>query len=90
QNETDSSTKGSSRFVEQNASECFDVFKVEENLDGSRDHIDDKKPTTTARIPTIQTYKNEQEKKHEMEYSASSKAMCQSSFCRFCVNHFHN
>ncbi|CAF1436864.1 unnamed protein product [Rotaria sordida] len=90
QNETDSSTKGSSRFVEQNASECFDVFKVEENLDGSRDHIDDKKPTTTARIPTIQTYKNEQEQKHEMEYSASSKAMCQSSFCRFCVNHFHN
>ncbi|CAF3977610.1 unnamed protein product [Rotaria sordida] len=100
QNETDSSTKGSSRFVEQNASECFDVFKVEENQNDddddnddhdnhNHDHDHEKKSTTVARKSIIQTFKTEQEQKHEIEYSASSKTMCQSRFGRFCVNNFH-
>ncbi|CAF3973780.1 unnamed protein product [Rotaria sp. Silwood2] len=102
QNETDSSSKCSSRFFEQNASECFDVMKVQDNRDNDNgndcndndDHNDDatsaKKTTTLEKLPSIQTYKSEEEKKHEIEYSASSKAMCQSRFARFCVNHFHS
>ncbi|CAF3500258.1 unnamed protein product [Rotaria sp. Silwood2] len=89
QSETDSSSKCSSRFFEQNASECFDVFKVKDNQDGD-DDTSAKKTKTLAKLSSIQTYKTEEEKKHEIEYSASSKAMCQSRLARFCVNHFHS
>ncbi|CAF3367915.1 unnamed protein product [Rotaria sp. Silwood1] len=89
QNQTDLSSTCSSRFFEQNASDYFDVFKVEDNRDGD-DDVNDKKGTDVAAKSTIQTYKTEEEKKHEIEYSASSKAMCQSRFGRFCVNHFHS
>lgn len=78
----------SSRFFENNASDCFDVIQLEDNQD-NRDN-NDKKPATAERKPIVQTFKTEKEKKHEVDYSASSKAMCQSSFCRFCVNHLHS
>lgn len=78
QDPTNPVLKSSSRFTEQNASDCFDIVMAEE------------KSPTHERKSTVQTYKTEEEKKHEIEYSASSKAMCQSRFGRFCVNHFHS
>jgi hypothetical protein len=69
--------KSSSRFYEQNASECFDIVRVDSNED---DHM---------KNPTIQTYKTEQEKRHAIGYCASSKAICQSRFGRLCVNTLH-
>ncbi|CAF3785527.1 unnamed protein product [Rotaria sp. Silwood1] len=86
QDTLDLSSKYSSRFFEQNASECFDVIKVDDNEENN----DDKKSTTFDKKSIIQAYKTEEEKKHEIEYSASSKAMCQSRLARFCVNHLHS
>jgi len=85
QDENDPSLKSSLRFYEQDPSQCFDFVQVDENRTDS-----DEKSINDRRRSTIQTYKTEEEKKHEIEYSASSKTMCQSRFCRFCVNHLHS
>ncbi|CAM2719425.1 unnamed protein product [Rotaria socialis] len=86
--ENNSLSKDSSRFFEQNALDCFDIIKVEDNLDNERDN--DRTSATVQVTTSVQTFKTEEEKQHEIEYSASSKAMCQSRFCRFCVNNFHS
>ena len=77
------SSKYSSRFLEQDATKCFGIIKIEDNDDiGTR--------SSTGRLrPVLQIFKTEKEKKHEIEYSASSKSWCQSSLGRFCVNFFH-
>ncbi|UJR16275.1 hypothetical protein I4U23_003181 [Adineta vaga] len=80
------SEKVSSRFYEKNSSECFDIVR----FDDTRHDDEYEQSLKTERSTSIQTYKNEEEKKHEIEYSATSKAMCQSRFCRFCINHFHS
>lgn len=82
--ETNPLQKTSSRFYEQNVIECFDFVKVGEEQNADETMI------KNERRPTIQTYETEEEKQHEIEYSASSKAMCQSRFCRFCVNRLHS
>ncbi|CAF1905850.1 unnamed protein product [Rotaria magnacalcarata] len=86
--ENNSLSKDSSRFFEQNALDCFDIIKVEDNLDNELDN--DKRSAAGQIKTTVQTFKTEEEKQHEIEYSASSKTMCQSSFGRFCVNFFHS
>lgn len=84
QDQTNSLFESSSRFTEQNPSDCFDIVTADENQTQP-----EKSPSNERKSP-VQTYKTEEEKKHEIEYSASSKAMCQSRFGRFCVNHFHS
>jgi hypothetical protein len=39
---------------------------------------------------SIQTYKTQEEKNHEIEYSVNSKTICQSRFYRFCINHLNS
>lgn len=73
-----------SRFYEQSVSECFDIVTVDDN----QDEKEKNQLSTTRSI--VQTFRTEEEKQHEIEYSASSKAMCQSRFCRFFVNRLHS
>ena len=84
QDEDDPSSKSSSRFYEQNASDCFDVVRLED------DQETELKKAALEKRASIQTFKTQEEIKHELEYSSSSKAMIQSRFGRFCVNHFHS
>ena len=77
-------TNGSSRFHEQNAGECFDVVQVEDEPSENKEPASSKAPKTN-----VQSFQSEEEKAHEMQYSASSKAMCQSRLARFFVNQFH-
>ena len=80
----------SSRFQEQNADECFDIVRVEDDEPPppvETENQPTKKVATTR--SSVQTFQTEEEKAHEMQYSASSKAMCQSRLARFCVNQFH-
>ena len=82
--EEDPLTASASRFFDQNAIECFDIVQVEENLkEDSSDNVDVKKSA-------VQTYRSEEEKTHAINYSSSSKAMCQSRLARFFVNSFHS
>jgi hypothetical protein len=84
QDENDPSLKSSSRFYEQNASDCFDIVKVEDNPEETEERKKFEKRLS------IQTYKTEEEQQHEIEHAASSKTMCQSRFGRFCVNLVHS
>ena len=83
QDETNSSLKSSSRFTESNPSNCFDIVQAADNQTPLE------KPSSSERKSLVQTYRTEEEKEHELGYSASSKTMCQSRFGRFCVNRFH-
>ncbi len=82
--ENDPSLKPSSRFYEQNASECFDIVKHDVKQET------DSKPRLRERRSSIEAYKTEEEIKHELEYSACSKALCQSHLGCLCVNALHN
>jgi len=82
QDETDPLAKSAERFSDQNVSKCFDIVTVEPELN--------EKSAKLHRQAPIQTFETEAEKQHEIGYAASSKAMCQSSFGRFCVNRFHS
>ncbi|CAF1509477.1 unnamed protein product [Adineta ricciae] len=93
QNNTKSTEKFSSRFYEENSSDCFDIVRVdraESSDEDNGDDTDNEKSQKARRVSSIQTYKNEDEKEHAIEYSASSKAMCQSRVGRFCINHLHS
>ena len=81
---TNSLTKCSSRFYEQNANDCFDFVRYEDETNV------DEKDFLKEKYSNIQTYRTEEEKQHQIEYSASSKAMCQSRIGRFFVNLFHD
>lgn len=73
----DSKVEISSRFHDSNVVECFDIVQLDDSL------------MSRQNLPNVQIFSSEEEKQHEIEYSASSKAMCQSRFGRFCVNYFH-
>ena len=82
--EGDPSTKSASRFYDQDAMECFDIVQVEE------DREEETPANVDAKKSCVQTYRSEEEKKHAINYSSSSKAMCQSRLARFFVNSFHS
>jgi len=85
QDEHTLSTKFSSRFYDQNVTDCFDIVQVEDI-----EQDDSEKLSKIQRKPSMPIYKIEEEKKHEIEYSASSKAVYQSWFGRFWVNRLHS
>lgn len=70
-----------SRFFEENGEACFDIVRLETR--GVSEPMPEKRPS-------VQTFKTEEEIRHEIEYSASSKTMCQSRLGRFCINHLHS
>ncbi|CAF1324257.1 unnamed protein product [Didymodactylos carnosus] len=74
------------RFHNDNVDDCFEIVnELEEESSLPSD-----KAASIERKESVQKYKTSEEKRHEMGYAASSKAMCRSKLGRLLVDYVHD